>query len=681
MNLSPKVCIFSAPGSGVGFEVSRTKRTTSQFLDQLSNLVSDDEELKTQILGSVNCSSKMLEILSGKQHTSIPQLFSTPEALELFRWELLIVALKSMDASGTPMIWQGIRHSRTTAGEPSFPTNETTESFFKNLTTKNFEELLRMVICQCRKPRLATELLLSYKRINGCVSLPLEQNLGVLAIAIGDTVFNSDTNRSKSWQQNHDDWTFRFVMTVPLPTEAHPCCKDYTCDLAAWKDLVALLLNIAHGRTPERLLVQYRIGSLQTVSTLELAMNFSVHDTFLLDTLLKTKLFSIETIEEAFSNLVRKRGIVLGPNLPHVLAAVYKTALYIWRTDARSQPTVQCGDTLSLLWSRLVSYSSGYDELEVNHESTILIPDGGQTRSDVDPSDWMAAVEAMVLVHAPNPDDPTSSKWDHTSPLFSSILVMALKSAVGSETKTHLVVYLLQQWLEHNRDNSLTTLFHNDPGSASDIIRHVAKLHLDAFPMLVEILLTKTTNETLSYHLHAFRYTLGLVIDASLREATRMIVRALTPHGVCSSSSRSYRLSLWVEKLGKAVSTSERNTFGSTVSSLINKEIEMDFVELLQSSEWSQEDKTNALVKAVECKHSIPAQVLSRPPHNLQLPAKHDPSPWLEAITQFLFQPSGPTFAGIVAGLEENAATIDSLKRDAPLPDDDEPSAQRQRLE
>ena len=687
MDFFPQVSVYSAPGSGVGFEVSRTKRITTQYLNELPKHVSGmlthhDEELKAQILGSVRCSVGMLEILSGKQHTSLSGLFSTPESLELFRWELLIVALKSMDASGTPMIWQGIRHSRTTAGEPSFPANEATESFFKDLASKDFEEFLRMVICQCRKPRLATELLSSYQRVNGCFPLPLERNLGVLAIAVGDAVFNSDTHRSQSWQQNHDAWTRRFVTTVPLPTVGHPCCRDFTCDLAAWKELVALLLDIAHGRTPERLLVVHHTGPLQTVSTLELAMNFSTHDTFLLDTLVKTRLFSIETIEEAFSNLVRKRGVVLGPNLPQILASVYKLALGAWRNHLRSESTVGCGDPLSLLWSRLVSYSSGYDELEVNHESTIMIPNDGQTRSDVDPSDWMAAVEAMILVHAPNPDDPLSSIWDYTSPLFSSVLVMALKSVVGSETKTHLVVYILQQWLEHNRDSSLTSLLHAAPGSASDLIRHVAKLHLDAFPMLVEILLTKLhgSDETLSRNVNAFRDTLGLVMDASSREASRMIVRALTPHGV-HNGGRSDRLSLWVEKLGKAVSTSERNKFGSTVCNLMNKEIEMDFVELLQSSEWSQEDKTDALVKAVACKHSIPAQVLCKPPYNIQRPEKHDPSPWLQAITEFLFQPTSATVAGIVAGLEQRAGALDGMKRDAALVEDDELETKRRRVE
>jgi hypothetical protein len=72
--------------------------------------------------------------------------------------------------------------------------------------------------------------------------------------------------------------------------------------------------------------------------------------------------------------------------------------------------------------------------------------------------------------------------------------------------------------------------------------------------------------------------------------------------------------------------------------------------------------------------------VLSRPPYNLQLPEKHAPSPWLQAITEFLFQPSGPTFAGIVSGLEENAATIDSMKRDAPFEEDHELETKRQRI-
>lgn len=675
----PKVAYFSAPGSGVAFEVSRTQLTASQNLKRLPDAVSaiHNEEIQTSVLGSVSSSIRMMELLSGKTKSSLQQMFVSPEALEEFRFHLLLVAMENMDVSATQLLWQGIRHARTTMQQPSFGNSDEHVTFFNNLTDTGFENLLKMVICKCRKPRLAIALL--RRQFLGKFPSCLAKNMATLAMAIGDAVFSSDTNSPHSWQENHDAWIHRFVTTVPLPTPEHPCCKDYTCDLEAWKQLVGELLRRSSHVIPERLLVQHRTGPMQTISMLELAMNFSAHDTYLLDTLIDNRLFSIEPIEEAFSNLVTKTGVVLGPNLPHVLAAVYKLALDVWRRDARSQPTVQCGDALSLLWSRIVCYSSGYNELEMNQDSTILVPDETQTRSDVDPSDWMAAIQAMILVHAPNPDDPISSTWDHTSPLFSSILVMALKSAVGSETKTHLVVYLLQQWLEHNRDSSLTSLFHDDPGGASDIIRHVAKLHLDAFPMLVEILLTKTTDETLKYNLHAFRYTLGLVIDASLREATRMIVRALTPHGVYSGG-RSDRLVLWVEKLGRAVSTSERNKFGSTVSSLLNKEIEVDFVELLQSSEWSQEDKINALVKAVEFKHSIPAQVLSKPPYNLQLPEKHDPSPWLQAITEFLFQPTSATVAGIVSGLEQRAEALDGMKRDSPFQEDDELETKRQRL-
>ena len=447
--------------------------------------------------------------------------------------------------------------------------------------------MLDCAICVCRKPHLGLLLLEGLDREAVCqksLSVVARRDLAALVVAIADGVFGSDKTRQVTYEQDHKQWTASFIEKAPKATAACPCIPDKATDLEAWKRLICALLNFIGNALPQRIIESLPREREYTLGMLQIAVRLSEHDIFFLREVLNRQHWAAPVLSEAYTEALDPNQGVRGPNLTVVLGMLYETQLLEWRSNPtrRSKGTVTSTDDLAKPWATIVSSAQGYMEIDVDSGHTICVPSrmlrekepspppppplpcdvrkffknghkyaheqeqqqqqqqSQQADNLEDPGAWIEIIEAMIRAHDPQQQqpqraahgyhgdaifcDPAPHEWDLSSPLFASLIKIALRACVGHKQKTHLVEFFLNLSLQHSRAES-DTLLHELPRIVSDVARD----HPEVFPLLIKSMLTDAPPAALSANIDRFHDALLAAIDKRERESARMIVNALKP--------------------------------------------------------------------------------------------------------------------------------------------------------
>ena len=713
----PKYALFSCANSTNCFELNRAPMTHSSLVRAFANspgemLPSDHAHCN----GRMKAATYFMAMLGGSTTPAPhkfsecvhnwPSLFSSPEALERLRWDMLGICIANDDPIGLQYMWGGLRADCKDPDGPTMP-ERVRKSLLDAQTVREatIMRMLRTVICACRKPRLGMLLLRGlHREAVFCqpFSFTGRRDLSAMAVAVADAVFGADKTRKTGYDEDHATWVASFVEKAPKPTDEFPCVPDKASDLEAWKQLICAILQIVGvDAMPHRVVEMLPRDRTYSVGMLHVAVRCAEHDTFLLDELLARKTWGPAALSEAYNEALDPFQGVRGPNLPKLLKMLYAQQLAEWCGNAtqRAKGVVTSIDDLARPWTTVVSRARGYAEIDVDAMSTVLMPanepsrvtytyteSGEQEEANAyDPSVWMDILSAMVAAHEPDSRDAAGSRdWDHTSPLFSSLMKIAIRACVGNRNKTHLVSYFLSLDCEKGRDGVFGT---HDWYDIPRLVAEVAEHHAEVFPMLIKAMIGQTTGAVLQRNLTLFGTGFCSCVLAGLKEPARLIVQALSDNGHAlpgtvvntrgpsSSSKTEPTLECWISELGKGATAAERAQFGGNLASLINKETEADFKAILSCSPWSQPQLNGALVEAVRLQRAIPAQVLITPPYNAKLPDGAPRSAWLEAIAEYVYRPAGAGAEAVCAGLRSQAVALDSLavptnnnnKRDAAM--------------
>ena len=684
-----KHALFSCANSTNYFELRRTPVGGDHLLTNMNAAAvkqSMGEEQHAHLDGRIKSStivfSALGNCLSNRHKTPYqdyaeawPKIAASAEALNALRWDILAICLLSNDPVGLQNMWAALRSDCPDEAGPKMPDAVRQRLFSRDSVREaTLIKMLGTVICTCRKPRLGMLMLECLHREAVCqerFSQGGRRDLAAIAVAIGDGVFGSDKARQLTYEQDHDVWASSFVDKAPKPTPEIPCVPDKATDLEAWKQLIFALLDIVGDAMPERVTETLCRERQYSLGVLQIAVRLADHDTFFLEEVLRRKHWSGPSLAEAYDEALNPYQGIRGPNLSSVLGMLYTLQLLDWRCNdvRRAKAVITSVDDLAKPWATIVSSARGYSEIDVDGFNTVCVPSSAtknRKQHPVEPGVWVEIVEAMVRAHDSDPNDGKSNEWDVSSPLFASIIKIALRACLGNTEKTHLVELFLNLSLK-NSGAAFATLWHILPR----VVLTVAEDHAELFPLLVKSMLSDARVEILNRNVELFNAALAAAMFSASKEPTRLIVQALKmakvelPATVQNENTQSEECTLvrWVRNLGVGVTAAERQRHGSEFAAFVNARLEKDLVAVLEGGKWSETAKTQALLAACMAKRAVVAQVLLRPPHNTKFPENRAFEPWLDAISQFLYAPGNAGANAVVNNLQQQAA--DAPKRDA----------------
>ena len=598
--------------------------------------------------------------------------------LEL-KWDLLGMALWHDDAINVVGAWAALRESLV--DDPEAPL-ELPEGLRRALLRSgggvgtrveaheaDILRMLRLAVCACRKPRLAALLLRALPpRSFGMAS---RRDLAAMAIAVCDAVFGADKQSEKPHARARAEWVETFVDKIPEQHPRDPLVPDRATDAAAWKATVGLLLDVAGAEALDYRILEFLPRKRKhSYSLLAVAARCADFDTFLIEELLARKRWSSSGLGEAYRAALEPGTGIRGPNLPKVLGLLYAAQLADWRGNPVRRAkggVVEYTDDLATPWTYAASRACGYTDVDIDGVNTISIPTNGEAL-EVDgcgcihPSEWMDILASMVAAHAPCDDDPASGEWDRTSPLFGSLVKVGLRAVLGDPSKTHIVAYLLG--LVEDRKGTPQP-WHTLPNLVHLVAQHHCELLapvLDALRVLAD---GEGDREASLAVWSSLTTALSSCLYDKLREPTRQIVRAIgageLPKTVQNDKQVALKESLlfrWIHTLGGGATPADRARVGPEMATLINKEVERDFREVLAGAAWTEAELKAALRAASLHQRPICAQVLLRPPYLVDVP-EHDF--YLRMIAQSVFAPDLP--GGQQLASEWSAANAAAGKR------------------
>ena len=624
-------------------------------------------------------------------------LFKDQTAYDHMRWTMLGMCLMTDDPVGMQYMWQGLRASCKNPAGPTMPESVRKALFGGDaLREATIVRMLKCAICTCRKPHLGLLLLEALDREaptreNGAhplYSYASRRDLASIAVAIADAIFGSDKTRTISYEEDHKIWCEKLQDKAPKSTPEAPCIPDKATDVTAWKRLTSAILYTVGDALPERIVETLPRERQYTLGTLQVAVRCADHDTFFLEELLVRKHWSTASLSEAYREALHKYQGVRGPNLPKVLALLYSKQLLAWRSNdaRRSKKTVTAVDDLAQPWATVVSAANGYAEVDVDSSNTVCMPSNAgvsNKATGIDPAVWMTILRAMVAAHDTDPLDDHTHEWDQSSPLFSSLIKVALRACLHDEDKTHIVEYMIGLSLEH-ASKEFSTAWHDIPR----LVVNIAVQHTDVFPMLVKSMLRETKGEALHVNVCRFKDSLNEILRCTeYQEPCRLIVRALEPFGLPQyvynehTEANECTLGAWVRNFGQGLPAAIRKLYGADYAAFVNSKLETDLLAVLAGRVWSEEAKTDALEYACKERMPVVAQVLLRPPCNAKLLDGRSGDRWVAAITEFLYRPGNACAEAVVSNLQAQAESLDKMTRPAEDPPVDEPAAKQPRTD
>ena len=590
-----------------------------------------------------------------------------PHALQQMRWDVLGVAIDGLDAVTMRMAWCGLRMRGEEPPCRLRMPDAVRRRVFANATGASVIQILKCAICTCLRPLLAVELMEALEReveergASPCRAATLafdlteKADLVAMAVAILDGVFATEKKKPReAFSAAHDAWRKAFLPTVPHK-------RDTAMDASSWKAVTAKLLHHAQDGMPGRLVETLPPQRQNTLGVLQLAVRYCDHDVFFLRQLLSMqKSWSVGSIAEAFVEALSQAHGVRGPNICTVLALLYEKFVLAWKQNEtlRAARVAESNDSIGTAWTTIVTCASRYVELDVDATNTLCVPEvgyGAKRRLVVlDTEAWFKIVGAMVTAHEPNPADESSAEWDHSSPLFGSLVKIALCACVGDVGKAHVVSYFLRVSLKSQ--SPFASMWHEIPR----LVQNVVERHQDLFELVVQSMLTDAPAELRASNQERFEEALTDTLIYGQREPVRLLIEALTPFGLpemiwgnSSRRSKSCLLLEWVACLGHGCRPMKRAQLGADYAAFVNAKVEADFIAVLEGRAWSDGAKTAALARAVDLQRAVVAQVLLRPKYNVALPK--NANAWLDAISEFLYRPGNACARAVVENLERQA--------------------------
>lgn len=672
---------FSVSANSVNsFELNRTSMSAAVLMRALEAETCENDH--RYILSYMRVSLIVMQRLSNglSCSTGTTVCFSgSHQQQQHERWKILEWSINMCDPICTQLFWDVIRRYCTSCCMCVAPV-----SLQKKLLAYDNQKIvsiLKMVVCDCRKPRLGLLLIEHLRPVGTSVS----QDIVALSVAVADAVMGR-SSRTRTYESDHAEWSSTYLDRVP--TEEEPCVPDKATDIGAWRRLITALLEMADdGNYPNRVVETLPRERQYTLGVLQVAVRYSEHDTFFLSELLRRRQWPHHCLDEAHGEALDRLKGLRGPNLLVVLRMLYDHNLNNWRRNhaaVRDNPVCLlttgltenglCSTTGSKAyfvkyWLRVLAYGRGYLAIDVDAHNTVVIPEvvlpttfshnmaiiAPVQRHSIDPSDWMSILMSMIDAHDTDVLDTHSSEWDRTSSLFDYLLKHSLRITSCNQNNTHIVAYLLKVATEVESNGLSVDL---------DLVKNIVLKQGELLPVLLQAAIQNTVGEKHDKNAYNVCECLGTFILKDHREAVRLIVRA-----VGGKLSRNIRdpisntlvptLKLWIRGPDRVCAKSSR--LGTALAATLNEEIERDFVELLNTTDWSITEKTEALVEATRLRCAIPVQVLLRPPHCVVPPIEIASDPWIDAISEFIYRPGQSGALAIVAGLLVQASQLDAL--------------------
>ena len=587
------------------------------------------KELSREVRGMINVSHWIVQAMVGKWIPSAPsategqhedgfkgwERFHKCRGIAPEMWDMLGFALAARDHRMLGTIWRFILgREQDLEGEafclPAGVVAPMIESPWHLLDAIEFLAL------RARKPRLLLEVLSAETPI-GFDYPSIAASLASIAVAIVDAVFapqrKPDTMEHKfDFASSRESWNKWFVE----PEESHRL-NDNALYAAGWRAVVQQLLALIGEQLPRKLEQLDNQMVRRSVPLLSIAARASENTTFFMDAVLDHEVgWSPVYLNESIQACL-EHNIPRGPNHPKVIGRLYQKLLLHWRNNslARARQTVVGSDDLARPWNRVLSASSGFENMdEICSERglaeggavAMLVPSRGNPTSEArDPSEWMAIIEEMVAAHTPDADDPDSADWDHSSNLFASLMRAAVTSIAGDPSKTYLLAYLVQLSVTHAQNNPLRIYWL----SAPRLVYNVATHHTELLSKIVKLMrLDDNGNEMpapQAIYVMSIKNALIDCVNAEAKEPSRKLIQALGPgniprsinpdrHGMSSRGNIGF-LAFYVMRLGENAGQQTKLKHGADFVQFVNAQVENDFNALLDSENWTNLEKEEAL--------------------------------------------------------------------------------------
>ena len=482
----PIYASFSVADSNKSAELVRHKPPTTKTVCSVASLCNErfkelcsdrsiDENENVRLISSrLVSSSCVISLISDAGN--LEGSFKDATEHDIFRWRMLAVCLSAGDVVGAKALWLGIlkpsNNQTTYRGSSCAVPTETINTLFVDKSRTEIFDVFNLVLCKCRSPKLGRLLLDGLGDESVAQTHSTRRDLTSLIIAISDAVFGTDRNSKKTHEEKHAIWNDTFG---PAATHRQGF-PDRATDLTEWKSVICALLRIVGDALPERILVTLPRHRRYTLGLLQFAVRCaSEHDTFLLDTLLEHKSWSASSLMEACAEALNVHHGIRGPNLQIVLPLLYAKQLISWRSNDALQ-SITPVDELAKHWSIVISCTDGRLRFDVDSKNALYLSSNSNYPNDR--VEWMAIVQKMVDQHEYDARDPKAHEWDHSSPLFGSIIRIALEGCLGDDKKTHLVEYLVELSLSLQNANPSAMDWHK----ITNVVKTVALHHTDVTP-------------------------------------------------------------------------------------------------------------------------------------------------------------------------------------------------------
>lgn len=587
------------------------------------------KELSREVRGMINVSHWIVQAMVGKWIPSAPsategqhedgfkgwERFHKGKGIAPEMWDMLGFALAARDHRMLGTVWRFIlgREQDLDGVALCLPVSIVAPMIESPLHLLDAVEFLAL---RARKPRLLLEVLSAETPI-GFDYPSIAANLASIAMAIVDAVFapqrKPDTMEHKfDFASSRESWNKWFVE----PEESHRL-NDNALYAAGWRAVVLQLLALIGEQLPRKLEQLDNQMVRRSVPLLSVAARASENTTFFMDAVLDHEVgWSPVYLNESIQACL-EHNIPRGPNHSKVIGRLYQKLLLHWRNNslARARQTVVGSDDLARPWNRVLSASSGFENMdEICSEQglaeggavAMLVPSRGNPTSEArHPSEWMAIVEEMVAAHAPDPEDPDSADWDHSSNLFASLMRAAVTSIAGDPSKTYLLAYLVQLSVTHAQNNPLRIYWL----SAPRLVYNVAMHHTELLIKILKLMrLDDNGNEMpvpQASYLMSIKNALIDCVNAEAKEPARKLIRALGPgnmprslmpdrHNMSSRGNIGF-LAFYVMRLGENAGQQTKLKHGADFVQFMNAQVENDFNALLDSENWTDLEKEEAL--------------------------------------------------------------------------------------
>ncbi len=623
------------------------------------------------IVAAVN-NDRFTNLQCGNHQPSSRELWAAPNAETERRrlCELLLHAIQSTDPVLVAVVFTTMRFKQIENNQQKdMPIADGVDIALLK-TPDDARKTLLFLALHVRRPRLVrwfltTALVTHYAQTDRGFS----DLLTAIAVAINDCVFSPQ--RQLTYEESKSKWSERYAAPTGLEHSS-----DSTLSAAGWRWVVCYILKLVGDKLPDRVYEDIKYNGkpanrFSPVSLLVIGVrSFEIDGTFL-KRALRYRKWSESHIAEAMIAALSSEEGVRGPAFVDALVTLYRELLECWKANehALKRGVVCLEDTICGIWRLLADNTSGFQHVEVGGQTgngVVLVPVAGERAhlrksapSDEDalmrhPLEWEALFDAMILCHAPDPEDSNSHLWDSTSPFFASLVRVGILRIFDDAKRTRMLGLLMkatdgctlvgklpEYGVEHVYENRASWSWLSMTGMLSNVCMH----HIGLLKYVLDKMCTES-KKPLAEFVDNLHLALWVSSVNKKRQACRLLVECLKDGNMPTTADANMWggevdcsvswLAFFVKEACVGADQTERDQHGDDYADFLNARVDADFRAVVAAADWGTEALDEALRFASEYNRPIAAAVLMSSP-SLCIPDANDA--FLMAINAEIYSP------------------------------------------